>query len=110
MSFPASPPFNPQVSKVPILGASSGNPASFRDPKSVASIGLSIQALADQAKADTLYDPPPPKPEGFVTGVFIRSNKKPRKSAHKWSNSDKAALGLIIVGSILIMRSYYMKR
>ena len=102
MSFPASPPFNPPVSKVPILGASSGNPAAFRDPKSVASIGLSIQAMADQAKADTLYDPPPPKPEGF-RGFKLRHMSG-------GGHSDIAAVILIVVGSVLIIKSFFMKR
>lgn len=65
MSFPAQKPFNPPVSKTPVLGPSSGNPASFRDPKSVASVGNTIQSMSDQAAADTLYDAPPPKREGF---------------------------------------------
>ncbi len=91
MSFPASPRFTPQVSKVPVFGGSSGN---SQDPKSVATTALAIQAMTDQAKADTLYDPPAPKPEGF------------RGTIH--SNMD--ALVLIVIGSILIMRSFYMKR
>jgi len=65
MSFPAQKPFNPQVSSTPILGPASGNPASFQDPKSVASVGSTIQAMSDQAAADTLYDAPMPKKEGF---------------------------------------------
>lgn len=91
MSFPASPPFTPQISKVPVFGGSSGN---SRDPKSVGATALAIQAMTDQAKADTLYDPPAPKPEGF------------RGSIH--SNID--ALALIVVGIVLIMQSFYMKR
>jgi len=80
MPFPAEAPFNPQVSKIPVLGSSSGNPKSFQDPNSVASVGSNIQAMADQAKADTLYDSPMPKKEGFrnmegfqhiVIGVLI---------------------------------------
>jgi len=67
MPFPNEKPFNPQVSKTPILGPSSGNPKSFQDPNSVASIGNSIQAMADQAKADTLYDT---KPEGFRNETY----------------------------------------
>jgi hypothetical protein len=59
-------PYNPPVSKVPILNSSSGNPKSFQDPKSIASIGNNIQAMADQAKADTLYDAPASKLESFV--------------------------------------------
>ena len=65
MSFPAQKPFNPAVSSTPILGPSSGNPKSFQDPKSVASVGNTIQAMSDQASADTLYDAPAPKREGF---------------------------------------------
>jgi len=65
MSFPAEKPFNPPVSKTPVLGPSSGNPASFRDPSSVAAVGSTIQAMSDQASADTLYDAPTAKKEGF---------------------------------------------
>jgi len=65
MSGPPTKPFNPPVSKTPILGPSSGNPKSFQDPKSVASVGNTIQAMSDQAAADTLYDAPAPKKEGF---------------------------------------------
>lgn len=32
----------------------------------MASIGNTIQAMTDQAKADTLYDAPPPKIESFT--------------------------------------------
>ena len=64
MSFLPAAPFNPQVSKVPNLGPSSGDPNSFRDPKSVASVGAKLQAMTDQAKADTLYDA---KTEGFCS-------------------------------------------
>ena len=60
--FPAEKPFNPSVSRVPILAASSGNPNAYQDPNSVASVGKYIQAKTDQAKADTLYDT---KLEGF---------------------------------------------
>jgi hypothetical protein len=56
MPFPSLAAFNPSISAVPILGPSSGNPISFNDPNSLASIGRTIQALNDQAKADTLYD------------------------------------------------------
>jgi hypothetical protein len=66
MPFPANKPYNPSISKTVILGPSSGNPKSFQDPNSVATIGSTIQAMADQAKADTLYDPPPPISEGFT--------------------------------------------
>ena len=65
MSFPKEKPFIPKVSKTPILGSSSGNPAAFQDPNSVASIGSKIQSMADQAQADTLYDTPTLLSEGF---------------------------------------------
>jgi hypothetical protein len=65
MPFPSEKAFNPIVTKTPILGPSSGNPKSFQDPNSVASIGNTIQAMADQAKADTLYDTPAAKVEAF---------------------------------------------
>jgi hypothetical protein len=68
MSFPKEKAFNPKVSSVPIFGPSSGNPASFQDPNSVASLGLKIQAATDQAKADTLYDAVPP--EGFRNETY----------------------------------------
>jgi hypothetical protein len=70
MSFPAEKPFNPPVSKPPMLGPSSGNPKSFQDPKSVASVGSTIQAMSDQAAADTLYDAPVAKKEGFQSEGF----------------------------------------
>ncbi len=65
MSFPPAKAFNPPISSTPILGPSSGNPKSFQDPNSVASVGNTIQAMSDQAAADTLYDTPAPKREGF---------------------------------------------
>lgn len=70
MSFPAGPPFNPPVSKVPVLGPSSGNPNAYKDPKSSASLGLKLQAMTDQASADTLYDTPPTKVEGFRNELY----------------------------------------
>lgn len=75
MSFPAQKPFSPPVSSTPVLGPSSGNPKSFQDPKSVASVGNTIQAMSDQAAADTLYDAPVAKKgfepsEGFRNEVY----------------------------------------
>jgi hypothetical protein len=70
MSYPAGPPFNPKVSKVPILGASSGNPNAYKDPNSTASLGKNLQAMTDQASADTLYDTPPTKAEGFRNELY----------------------------------------
>lgn len=66
MPFLPKIPFNPTTTPVAILGPSSGNPKSLQDPKSVASIGSNIQAMTDQANADTLYDVNPSKTEGFT--------------------------------------------
>lgn len=70
MSFPTGPPFNPPVSRVPILGPSSGNPNAYKDPNSTASLGKKLQAMTDQASADTLYDTPPAKVEGFRNELY----------------------------------------
>ena len=93
MSFPPEVPFNPKVNKVPILNESSGNPKSFQDPKSVASIGAKIQAMSDQAQADTLYDA---KPEGFRGGRFRFG-----------TGSGGGIAALTILGMILIFGSYF---
>ena len=75
-------PYNPPVSKVPILNSSSGNPKSFQDPKSVASIGNNIQAMADQAKADMLYDAPPTIMESFTNPApWIVNSRACRREA-----------------------------
>lgn len=66
MPFLPKKPFNPTTTPVAILGPSSGNPNSLQDPKSIASIGSNIQAMTDQANADTLYDANPSKKEGFT--------------------------------------------
>lgn len=67
MSFLPEPRFNPTVSKVPVLGPSSGDPKQKQDPKSTAAIGSNIQAMQDQAKADMLYDAP--VKQGFVGSI-----------------------------------------
>jgi hypothetical protein len=64
MPYLPSPSFNPSISPVPVLDASSGDPAAKKDPKSVASIGANIQAMQDQAKADRAFDAP--VKEGFT--------------------------------------------
>ena len=69
MSFPVGPPFNPSISKIPILDSSSGNPKAYKDPNSVASLGKKLQAMNDQASADTLYDTPA-KVEGFRNELY----------------------------------------
>jgi hypothetical protein len=64
MSYLPSPTYNPVVSPVPVLDASSGDPTAKKDPKSVASIGANIQAMQDQAAADRAFDAP--VKEGFT--------------------------------------------
>ena len=64
MPYLPSPTYNPSVTPVPVLDASSGDPTSKKDPKSVASIGSNIQAMQDQAAADRLFDAP--VKEGFI--------------------------------------------
>jgi hypothetical protein len=98
MSFPQEVPFNPYVSKVPILGASSGNPKSFQDPKSVASIGANIQAMADQAQADTLYDAK--IPEGFRGFRGFRGSR-----SRSLVTKDPRIAALYILGLALIVGS-----
>uniref|UniRef100_A0A6C0LMJ7 Uncharacterized protein n=1 Tax=viral metagenome TaxID=1070528 RepID=A0A6C0LMJ7_9ZZZZ len=73
MPFPPEAPFNPKVSAVPNLDSSSGNPAAYKDPKSTASMGLKLQAMSDQASADTLYDPPPPPRKGEKEGFQVQN-------------------------------------
>ena len=94
MPFPKEKPFNPQVSNVPILGPSSGNPAAFQDPNSMASLGLRIQSATDQAKADTLYDANVPKPEGFRNQVYspwILGTEACKKEGFKMNYAKSAA-------------------
>lgn len=67
MPYLPSPPFNPSVSPVPVLDASSGDPTAKKDPKSVASIGANIQAMQDQASADRAFDAP--IKEGFTSKI-----------------------------------------
>lgn len=64
MGFPADVPYNPTVTPVANLSPSSGDPKALRDPKSIASLGSKLQAMTDQANADTLYDSS--NKEGFL--------------------------------------------
>jgi len=100
MSFLPEASFNPKVSKVPVLGASSGNPQSFQDPKNVASIGAKIQAMADQAQADTLYDTK--TPEGFRGGRFRLG-----RSGGGGFPGDPRIAALTLLGMGLIIASYF---
>ena len=109
MSFPAGPPFNPTVSKVPILDASSGNPNAYNDPNSAASMARKLQAMKDQAQADTLYDLPPTKVEGFselrneVYSPWILRSKACSKEGFKMNlnparySPPESKLGLLLV-------------
>jgi hypothetical protein len=129
MSFPKEKPFNAPVSKVHILGPSSGDPKSFQDPKSVASIGSTIQAMADQAKADTHYDAPAPKIESFANPTpWIVNSRACKREAFTnptpWIVNSRAckreafvdtatkitATSLAVVGISLMLYSAYMKR
>jgi len=100
MSFPPEVPFNPKVNKVLTLDSSSGDPRSFRDPKSVASIGAKIQAMSDQAQADTLYDSN--KPEGFRGGRF-----RLRGTGGGGLPQDPRIGALYVLGLGLIIASYF---
>ena len=129
MSFPKEKPFNAPVSKVHILGPSSGDPKSFQDPKSVASIGSTIQAMADQAKADTHYDAPAPKVESFANPTpwivnsrackreaftnptpWIVNSPACKREAFVDSTTKITATSLAVVGISLMLYSAYMKR
>ena len=127
--FPAEKPFNPSVSKVPILAASSGNPKAYQDPNSVASIGSTIQAMSDQAAADTLYDAPPPKREGFqqpneafrneIYSPWILRTQACSKTEGFLTLSpqeyvpykrNSAALVLIVLGVTALLVSFYKRK
>ena len=127
MSFPPQKPFNPPVSKIPILGPSSGNPKSFQDPKSVASVGNTIQAMSDQAAADTLYDTPAPKIEGFRNEVYspwiLRTESCSKVKAEGFSSviltpanhepykkANHPALFLVLLGVGAILWSFSKKK
>lgn len=98
MPFLPEATFNPSVSKVVIMGPTSGDPKSYKDPKSVASIGAKLQAMTDQASADTLYDV---KTEGF-RGRGMRSTGRP------WGTSTPSfELLLIAAGIYLILLSIH---
>lgn len=86
MPFLPAKPFTPTTTPVPILGPSSGNPTSLKDPKSVASIGSNIQAMTDQANADRLYD----TTEGFTVGH---------------NTLDIVTASLVVIGIVLVVYS-----
>jgi hypothetical protein len=120
MSFPKEKPFNPKVTSVPVFGPSSGNPLALQDPNSVASLGLKIQAATDQAKADTLYDAPPPGTEGFRNEVYspwIMGTAACKKEGFKMDFAKNAAkfnstpnmrryAGLLILGILALYLSF----
>jgi hypothetical protein len=111
MSFPAGPPFNPPVSNIPILDSSSGNPNAYKDPNSTASLGKKLQAMTDQASADTLYDKPPTK-EGFRNELYspwiLRSEscskegfKTNLEGASYGSPNSTLCIVLLVIGGIM---------
>lgn len=113
MPFLPEKPFNPKVTKVPIIDSSSGNPASFQDPNSVSSAGARIQAMADQAQADTLYDAPPVTSEGFRNAVYspwILRTEACREgfSGDNVNQANKNYILLGIVGVLVV--ALFMKR
>jgi hypothetical protein len=122
MPFPAEKSYNPPVSKTPILGPSSGNPKSFQDPNSVASIGNTIQSMADQAQADTLYDAPPPKKEAFRNEIYnplilkrkdICNDYNPwvaRKEGFHDTGKSTIVAVLVILGLSALMLSFGAKK
>jgi len=75
MSYLPSPTYNPAVSPVPVLDASSGDPTAKRDPKSVASIGANIQAMQDQAGADRAFDAPVKEGFSAYTSPWITNSQ-----------------------------------
>jgi len=122
MSFPAGPPFVPQVSNVPVFDASSGNPKALKDPNSTGAMGSRLQAMNDQAKADTLYDTPPNKVEGFSNESYspwIRKTESCSKkegfkmnlspSPYSPPNSNLGVL-LVIFGSLVALIISFSKK
>lgn len=114
MPFLPLKPFNPTVTSVPILGPSSGNPKSLQDPNSVSSIGSKLQAMTDQADADTLYDATPSgKKEGFVDLYLpwiVRSpacNSKREGFTGSSGSTDIVTASCILVGVALIVASMH---
>lgn len=118
MSFLPLKPFNPTVTPVPILGPSSGNPKSLQDPNSLASIGSKLQAMTDQANADTLYDAKPSgKKEGFVDLLYLpwivkspacKSKDEGFTASLSYRNSiDIVTASCVLVGVALIVASMH---
>lgn len=112
MSFLPLKPFNPTVTPVPILGPSSGNPKSLQDPNSVASIGSKLQAMTDQANADTLYDAT--KKEGFIDPSYlpwiVRSpacKSKDEGFTGSSGSTDILTASCVLIGVALIVASMH---
>lgn len=114
MSFLPAKPFVPVVTPVPILGPSSGNPESLKDPKSLGSIGSKLQAMTDQARADTLYDAiPSEKKEAFtnLTTPWIVHSPACKKEGFTGSlghgyTFDILTASCFLVGLTLVVSSY----
>ena len=118
MSFPKSPPFNPTISKVPILGPSSGDPAAKNDPKSVASIGGNIQAMQDQANADRLYDAPVKQVEGYdnyshapwiVNSQACKRIQGFTDMPKRTTRQPAIVMGLLSLSAVLVLISFLRK-
>ena len=121
MSFPPEKPFIPKVSKVHVLDAYSGNPKSFQDPNSVATLGKSIQGMTDQVSADTLYD----QKEGFRNEIYSPwilnteacakkegfSSVILRPEGYETHNKlNSGIMALVILGALGIVCSFYKRK
>jgi hypothetical protein len=109
MVFLKDPPFNPPVSKVPVLGPSSGNPKGKTDPNSTGSIAANVQAMQDQAKADMLYDAP--VKEGFSSSMPWIVNTPACRRVQGFTDMSPKRLDpipaiLAGLGAILILGSF----
>jgi len=117
MPFLPTKPFVPVVTPVPILGPSSGNPESLKDPKSLGSIGGKLQAMTDQARADTLYDAiPSGTKESFtnLTTPWIVGSPACKKEGFTGSlgngyRFDLVTASCFLLGLTLVVSSYCMR-
>lgn len=108
MGYPPSPPYNPVISKVPLLDSSSGDSTASRDPKSIASIGSRIQAMQDQANADRLYDAPLKETgkEGFENPWITKSRACRRIEGFEDMSDLTPVVIASAIGALLILGSF----
>ena len=104
MGYPPSPPYNPVISKVPLLDSSSGDSTARNDPKSIASIGSRIQAMQDQANADRLYDAP--LKEGFENPWITKSRACRRIEGFEDMSDLTPVVIASVIGALLIVGSF----